>query len=123
KKKFVVRRRIDLLMRMDCEGCVLKLSKALTSLKGVESVSVDVKQQKATVVGYMEAEEVMKAVGKRGEIWPYVHHSLVAHPYVAGVYDRQAPPNQVRSTGDPETLNFTRTEEKLLFIFSDENPN
>ncbi|KMZ57162.1 putative heavy metal-associated isoprenylated plant protein [Zostera marina] len=86
---------VELKVRMDCDGCELKVYNALSSLHGVESVEINRKEQKVTVVGYMDQYKVLKkakSTGKKAEIWPYVHYSLVRHPYAHLVYDRKAPP-------------------------------
>ncbi|CAK9154210.1 unnamed protein product [Ilex paraguariensis] len=117
---------VSLKIRMDCEGCVLKVEKTLSSLKGVKSVDVDLKQQKATVTGYVDVKKVLKAAkstGKKAEPWPYVPYNLVAHPYVAQVYDKKAPPNLVRKTEDPAIAHLNPVEEQYSLMFSDENPN
>ncbi|KAL6578302.1 hypothetical protein OROMI_010630 [Orobanche minor] len=117
---------VALKIRMDCEGCALKVKKALSGVKGAKSVDVDLKQQKATVYGYVEAKKVVeaaKSTGKKVEVWPYVHYTTVAHPYVAGVYDKKAPPNFVRATDDPAVVALNPIEEQYILMFNDENPN
>ncbi|KAK3012145.1 hypothetical protein RJ639_012144 [Escallonia herrerae] len=117
---------VSLKVRMDCEGCQLKVKNALSSLKGVKSVDVDLKQQKATVTGFVEAKKVLKkaqSTGKKAEPWPYVPYNLVAHPYVAQVYDKKAPPGFVRKTEDPAIATLNPVEEQYTLMFSDENPN
>ncbi|CAN6184874.1 unnamed protein product [Urochloa humidicola] len=123
---------VELKVRMDCEGCELKVRSALSSMKGVESVEINRKQQKVTVVGYVEASKVLKkaqSTGKKAEIWPYVPYNLVSQPYVAGTYDKRAPPGYVRSA-DPGYVATTgqqqqvgRTHDHLTDMFNDDNPN
>lgn len=87
---------------------------------------MDMKQQKATVYGFVDAKKVLeaaKSTGKKAEPWPYVPYTMVAHPYVAGVYDKKAPPNFVRATTDPEVVALNPVEEQYTLMFSDENPN
>ncbi|KAF8668807.1 hypothetical protein HU200_052004 [Digitaria exilis] len=125
---------VELKVRMDCEGCELKVRSALSSMKGVESVEINRKQQKVTVVGYVEASKVLKkaqSTGKKAEIWPYVPYSLVRQPYVAGTYDKRAPPGYVRSAepgyvaaaGQPQQQHVGRPHDHLTDMFNDENPN
>ncbi|CAL5084166.1 unnamed protein product [Urochloa decumbens] len=126
---------VELKVRMDCEGCELKVRSALSSMKGVESVEINRKQQKVTVVGYVEASKVLKkaqSTGKKSEIWPYVPYSLVSQPYVAGTYDKRAPPGYVRSadpgyvvatTGQQQQQQVGRPHDHLTDMFNDENPN
>ncbi|KAL3504689.1 hypothetical protein ACH5RR_034530 [Cinchona calisaya] len=117
---------VSLKVRMDCEGCARKMKKVLSGVKGAKSVDVDLKQQKATVTGFVEAKKVLaaaKATKKKVEPWPYVPHTLIAHPYVAGVYDKKAPPNFVRKTDEPGVATLNPVEEQYTLMFSDENPN
>ncbi|TMW84543.1 hypothetical protein EJD97_024956 [Solanum chilense] len=117
---------VSIKIRMDCEGCARKVKNALSKVKGAKSVDVDLKQQKATVTGFVEPKKVLKAAkstGKKCEIWPYVPYSMVAHPYAAGVYDKKAPPNFVRATTDPSVAHLNPVEEQYSLMFSDENPN
>ncbi|GER35977.1 heavy metal transport/detoxification superfamily protein [Striga asiatica] len=126
KKKKKQLNTVAVKIRMDCEGCALKVKKALSGVKGAKSVDVDLKQQKATVYGYVEAKKVLaaaKSTGKKVEPWPYVPYTMVAHPYVAGVYDKKAPPNLVRATNDPEIVALNPVEEQYTLMFNDENPN
>ncbi|XP_058767111.1 heavy metal-associated isoprenylated plant protein 23-like [Vicia villosa] len=116
---------VELKVRMDCDGCELKVKKALSSINGVKSVEINRKQQKVTVMGYVEANKVLKkakSTGKKAEIWPYVPYSMVAHPYAVSSYDKKAPPGYVRRL---ETTNgmVTTYEDSHLNMFSDENPN
>ncbi|KAL7127807.1 hypothetical protein ABFS83_14G275800 [Erythranthe nasuta] len=126
KKKKKQLNTVSVKIRMDCDGCALKVNKALSRVKGAKSVELDMKQQKATVSGYVEAKDVLKAAqstGKKVEPWPYVPYTMVAHPYAAGVYDKKAPPNFVRATDDPAVVTLTPVEEQYTLMFSDENPN
>lgn len=93
---------------------------------GVKSVDVDLKQQKVTVTGFVDAKKVLKkasCTGKKVEPWPYVPYNMIAHPYVAGVYDKKAPPGFVRKTDDPAVAALNPVEEQYTLMFSDENPN
>ncbi|XP_028776496.1 heavy metal-associated isoprenylated plant protein 23 [Neltuma alba] len=127
KKKKKQLQTVELKVRMDCDGCVLKVKKALSSLSGVKSVDINRKQQKVTVTGYVEANKVLKAAkstGKKAEIWPYVPYNLVAHPYAAPAYDKKAPPGYVRRVENTaSTAAVTSYEHPYVTMFSDENPN
>ncbi|XP_052190769.1 heavy metal-associated isoprenylated plant protein 23-like [Diospyros lotus] len=123
KKQFQT---VALKVRMDCEGCGAKVKNALSSLKGAKSVEVDWKQQKATVSGYVDAKKVLKkaqSTRKKVEPWPYVPYNLIAHPYVAGVYDKKAPPGFVRATEDTAIATLSTVEEQYTTMFSDDNPD
>ncbi|KAL1812770.1 hypothetical protein ACET3Z_022835 [Daucus carota] len=63
-------------VHIDCPGCEDKVRKALTNLKGVDSVDIDMEMQKVTVTGWTEQKKILKTVrktGRRAEIWqlPY----------------------------------------------------
>lgn len=90
-------------------------------------MDIDLKQQKATVTGFVEPKKVLKAAqstGKKSEFWPYVPYTMVAHPYVAQAYDKKAPPNHVRSVDTTTaTVSESTVDDKFTLMFSDENPN
>ncbi|PIN14484.1 Copper chaperone [Handroanthus impetiginosus] len=128
KKKYKQLQTISLKVRMDCDGCELKVKKALSSLSGVKSVEINRKQQKVTVTGYIEPNKVLKkarSTGKKAEIWPYVPYNLVAQPYALAAYDKKAPPGFVRKVDNLQTSTYTVTmfEDPYITMFSDENPN
>ncbi|XP_028756656.1 heavy metal-associated isoprenylated plant protein 24 [Neltuma alba] len=126
KKKKKQTQTVALKIRMDCEGCARKVKHVLSGVKGAKSVDVDLKQQKATVTGYVEAKKVLKAAQstkKKVELWPYVPYTAVANPYVAQAYDKKAPPNMVRRVPDTATISETTVDDRYVQIFSDENPN
>ncbi|CAL0306598.1 unnamed protein product [Lupinus luteus] len=119
---------VELKVRMDCDGCEMKVKKTLSSLSGVKSVEINRKQQKVTVTGYVEPNKVLKkakSTGKKVEIWPYVPYNLVAQPYAATSYDKKAPPGYVRRVENTAaTGTVTRShEDPYINIFSDDNPN
>ncbi|KAK4485956.1 hypothetical protein RD792_008608 [Penstemon davidsonii] len=120
---------VNLKVRMDCDGCELKVKNTLSSLSGVKSVEIDRKMQKVTVTGYVEPSKVLKkakSTGKKAEIWPYVPYNLVAQPYAPQAYDKKAPPGFVRKVDNNQTATtgtVTRYEDPYIAMFSDENPN
>ncbi|XP_073053125.1 heavy metal-associated isoprenylated plant protein 24-like [Primulina eburnea] len=125
KKKKKQMNTVAVKIRMDCEGCARKVKSALSGVKGVKSVEIDLKNQKATVNGFVEAKKVMeaaKSTGKKVEPWPYVPYTLIAHPYASGVYDKKAPPNFVRDTDEPGVATLNPDEQQYTQMFSDENP-
>ncbi|KAG6504464.1 heavy metal-associated isoprenylated plant protein 23-like [Zingiber officinale] len=117
---------VELKVRMDCEGCELKVKNALSSMRGVQSVEINRKHYKVTVTGYVEPNKVLKrvqATGKKAEIWPYVPYNLVAQPYAAQTYDKKAPPGYVRNVEFVASSNQVRAEDQFTNLFSDDNPN
>lgn len=111
---------------IDCDGCEKKVRRSVSSMKGVQSVDMDRKEQKLTVTGYVEVYKVLRRVkrtGKPTEIWPYVPAEMAYHPYAAGVYDRKAPRGYVRNVDPGFLTNPNRTDEQYTSMFSEDNPN
>nr|ADE77428.1 unknown [Picea sitchensis] len=123
KRKFQT---VEMKVRMDCEGCERKVKKSVSSMKGVESVDVNRKEQKLTVTGYVDVNKVVKKVkgtGKRAELWPYVPYDLVYHPYSAQSYDKKAPSGYVRNVESSFLSPPNRTDERYTTLFSEDNAN
>ncbi|KAJ4787870.1 Heavy metal-associated isoprenylated plant protein 26 [Rhynchospora pubera] len=116
---------VDLKVKMDCDGCERRVKHAVKNIKGVTSVNVNRKTSRVTVTGHFEPKRVMervKSTGKRAEPWPYTSYTLVAYPYVGGVYDKKAPAGFVRSA--PQAMASPNAiDVKYMSLFSDENPN
>ncbi|KAJ8772031.1 hypothetical protein K2173_027208 [Erythroxylum novogranatense] len=56
-----------------CEGCKRKVKKILTNIDGVYTTDIDLRQQKVTVVGNVDADVLIKKLvktGKHAELWP-----------------------------------------------------
>ncbi|KAK6930147.1 Heavy metal-associated domain, HMA [Dillenia turbinata] len=56
-----------------CEGCKRKVKKVLQGIDGVYITTIDLKQQKVTVAGNVDAETLIKKLNKAGrhaELWP-----------------------------------------------------
>ncbi|KAA8534534.1 hypothetical protein F0562_032051 [Nyssa sinensis] len=52
---------------MSCEGCVGAVKRVLGKMQGVESYDIDLKEQKVTVKGNVQAEAVLQTVSKTGK--------------------------------------------------------
>ncbi|KAH7431991.1 hypothetical protein KP509_07G003200 [Ceratopteris richardii] len=73
---------IELLVRMDCNGCEKKVRKQLSKLKGVTSVEVDLSMNKVTVIGYVDPRKVLRSVRKGGKSAEYWQEAFnVQHNY------------------------------------------
>ncbi|CAN0912034.1 Heavy metal-associated isoprenylated plant protein 23 [Linum grandiflorum] len=103
KKKRKQMQSVELKVRMDCDGCELKVKKALSSLTGVKSVEINRKQQKVTVTGYVEPHKVLKKI--------------------AGTYDKKAPPGHVRNVEQSAPTTYAAAGDPYTTMFSDDNPN
>ncbi|KAM0025760.1 putative heavy metal-associated domain, HMA, heavy metal-associated domain superfamily [Helianthus debilis subsp. tardiflorus] len=119
---------VEIKVKIDCEGCERKVRRSVEGMRGVSSVTIEPKQHKLTVVGYVEPHKVLSRVayrtGKKVELWPYVPYDAVAHPYAQGVYDKKAPAGYVRYDQDPSRNHLARansTEVRYTTAFSDEN--
>ncbi|RZR91597.1 hypothetical protein BHM03_00019747 [Ensete ventricosum] len=57
---------VEMWVHMDCSGCENKIRKALSKLKGVDYVEIDMAMQKVTVIGWADQKKVLDAVRKTG---------------------------------------------------------
>ncbi|RWW31913.1 hypothetical protein BHE74_00026168 [Ensete ventricosum] len=57
---------VEMWVHMDCSGCENKIRKALSKLKGVHDVEIDMAMQKVTVIGWADQKKVLDAVRKTG---------------------------------------------------------
>ncbi|XP_031485974.1 proline-rich receptor-like protein kinase PERK13 [Nymphaea colorata] len=62
-------------VRMDCNGCVQKIKRALSGINGIYEHYIDFPQQKITIVGWAEPELVIKAIKKTRKIATICSHS------------------------------------------------
>jgi len=64
--------KVHMRVPMYCVGCERKIRKSLSRFKGVHSVDVDFKQQKVTVIGFINRDQVLaaiKAKRKNTQFW------------------------------------------------------
>ncbi|KAJ8528792.1 hypothetical protein K7X08_030436 [Anisodus acutangulus] len=54
----------EIQVRMDCNGCVQKIKKALHGIHGIHDLYIDFPQQKITIVGSADPEKIVKAIKK-----------------------------------------------------------
>ncbi|KAK4283402.1 hypothetical protein QN277_000354 [Acacia crassicarpa] len=54
----------EIQVRMDCNGCVHKIKKALSGINGIYDLHIDLPQQKITVIGWADQEKIVKAIKK-----------------------------------------------------------
>ncbi|KAI9124408.1 hypothetical protein K1719_004330 [Acacia pycnantha] len=52
---------------MSCQGCAGAVRRVLDKMEGVESYDIDMKEQKVTVKGNVQPEEVLQTVSKTGK--------------------------------------------------------
>ncbi|MED6125027.1 hypothetical protein PIB30_064564 [Stylosanthes scabra] len=51
-------------VRVDCNGCVKKIKKALKGILGIHDLHIDFDQQKLTITGWAEPETIVNAINK-----------------------------------------------------------
>ncbi|XP_024996704.1 extensin-3-like [Cynara cardunculus var. scolymus] len=54
----------EIQVRIDCNGCVHKIKKALHQINGIYDIYIDIPQQKLTVIGWADPEKIIKAIKK-----------------------------------------------------------
>ncbi|GAB2220201.1 hypothetical protein Drorol1_Dr00007844 [Drosera rotundifolia] len=95
----VVRTRVDIKVKMCCNGCERRVKSSISGLKGVKLVEVNRKQSRVTVKGQVEPKKILEGVletEKKAEFWPYVPYNFVSYPYAAQAYDKKAPSGYVK---------------------------
>ncbi|KAF8387769.1 hypothetical protein HHK36_026424 [Tetracentron sinense] len=70
----------EIMVRMDCNGCVQKIKKALHGIKGIYEVYIDCPQQKVTVVGWADPEKIIKAIKKTRKMASICSHTIPTDP-------------------------------------------
>ncbi|KAK1279151.1 hypothetical protein QJS04_geneDACA007166 [Acorus gramineus] len=94
----------EIKVRMDCNGCVHKIKKALHNIDGIYDVFTDYPQQKVTVVGRADPEKILKAIKKTRKVATICSH----------VEPVDQPPNPTPETEEqpaaPDTTNNPPSE-------------
>ncbi|KAI3469333.1 hypothetical protein Pfo_025996 [Paulownia fortunei] len=54
----------EIKVRMDCNGCVQKIKKALHGITGIYNIYIDFSQQKIMIIGWADPEKIIKAIKK-----------------------------------------------------------
>ncbi|KAL5701016.1 hypothetical protein ACHQM5_026398 [Ranunculus cassubicifolius] len=70
----------EIMVRMDCNGCVQKIKKALHGINGIYDLYIDFPQQKLTVVGWADPEKIVKAIKKTRKIATICSHTNPNEP-------------------------------------------
>uniref|UniRef100_A0A7I4FMK8 HMA domain-containing protein n=1 Tax=Physcomitrium patens TaxID=3218 RepID=A0A7I4FMK8_PHYPA len=58
---------VEISVVMHCEGCAATVKRTLKKIPGVTSYTVNYKEQKATVVGEVDADDVVRRIRKSGK--------------------------------------------------------
>ncbi|KAF3456289.1 hypothetical protein FNV43_RR00939 [Rhamnella rubrinervis] len=70
----------EIQVRMDCNGCVQKIKKALHGINGIYDIYFDFPRQKLTVIGWADPERIIKAIKKTRKIATICSHTEVTQP-------------------------------------------
>ncbi|XP_024385977.1 uncharacterized protein [Physcomitrium patens] len=90
---------------MVCEGCAISVKKTLKKIPGVTSYAVNFKEKKATVVGNVDPEDVVRRVSKSGKAATLV--SATPTP---------PPPDPPKEDAKPEAPPAKKKEGKGAFV-------
>lgn len=88
----------EIKVRMDCNGCVQKIKKALHGINGIYDLYIDVPQQKLTIIGWADPEKIVKAIKKARKNAMICSHSEIPDPSPAQPTE-QPPAEQQAPTG------------------------
>ncbi|KAK4378924.1 hypothetical protein RND71_000786 [Anisodus tanguticus] len=91
-----------------CEGCKRKVKKILQQVPGVYAIDIDLKQQKATVTGNVEAEALLRKLhksGKHAELIPQQSDHKEKKPTKSKNKEKQIDPQskEAATTSQPDT--------------------
>ncbi|KAL5996262.1 hypothetical protein ACLOJK_026336 [Asimina triloba] len=86
----------EIQVRMDCNGCVQKIKKALHGINGIYDFYIDFPQQKLTIVGWADPEKIIKAIKKTRKIATVCVHTEVSEPQ-----QQDPPPPPADQGGQP----------------------
>lgn len=70
----------EIKVRMDCNGCIQKIKKALHGINGIYDLYIDFPQQKLTIIGWADPEKIVKAIKKARKTAMICSHSEVPDP-------------------------------------------
>ncbi|KAF3947022.1 hypothetical protein ACB098_09G139900 [Castanea mollissima] len=123
---------VELMVHMDCEGCEKRIRRAISKIEGVDSLEIDMDQQKVTVTGYIDERKVLKVVrrtGRRAEYWPFPYDSEY-YPYAARYLDEStyATSYNYYRHGFNESVHgyfpdqaYSTVPDQTVHLFSDDN--
>ncbi|CAL9078739.1 unnamed protein product [Musa textilis] len=86
---------LEFQVRMDCNGCVQRIKRAMHGIDGVYNVNIDLASQKLTVVGTADPEKIVKAIKKTRKIATICSHTENTGP------EQPPPPTEPAPSSDP----------------------
>ncbi|KAG8636547.1 proline-rich receptor-like protein kinase PERK10 isoform X2 [Manihot esculenta] len=93
----------EIQVRMDCNGCVQKIKKALHGIRGIYDLYIDFPQQKLTVIGWADPEQIVKAIRKTRKIATICSHTEPSDQPAAHPTEPPQPPPEGAATPPPNT--------------------
>ncbi|XP_050373555.1 leucine-rich repeat extensin-like protein 3 [Argentina anserina] len=94
-------------VRMDCNGCVQKIKKALHGISGIYDLYIDFPQQKLTIIGWADPEKIVKAIKRTRKIATICSH--IEQPTEPAPPAEQQPP-EGGAAAPPDAVNPPPTE-------------
>ncbi|MED6219429.1 hypothetical protein PIB30_035733 [Stylosanthes scabra] len=90
-------------VRMDCNGCIQKIKKALSGINGIYDLYIDYTQQKITIIGWADPDKILKAIKKTRKIATICHIELPT--------DESQPPPEEAAEPEPSQSQPTKQSE------------
>ncbi|KAI3948261.1 hypothetical protein MKX01_014860 [Papaver californicum] len=87
-------------VRMDCNGCVQKIKKALSGINGIYDTFIDFPKQKVTIIGWAEPDKIVKAIKKTKKIAIVCSHT---EPTKSTEPPTEPPPPEAAAAHDATT--------------------
>ncbi|KAF5737027.1 hypothetical protein HS088_TW14G01183 [Tripterygium wilfordii] len=100
----------EIQVRMDCNGCVQKIKRALHGINGIYDIYIDFPQQKLTIIGWADPEKILKAIRKTRKIATICSHT---EPETATQPTEQPPDGGAEPIPEPEATNSPPAETPL----------
>ncbi|KAH0993004.1 hypothetical protein GBA52_004487 [Prunus armeniaca] len=89
-------------VRMDCNGCVQKIKKALHGINGIYDLYIDFPQQKLTIIGWADPEKIVKAIKKTRKIATICSHTEQQTEPAPPPTEQEAPEEPPKESPPPE---------------------
>ncbi|GMH08575.1 hypothetical protein Nepgr_010415 [Nepenthes gracilis] len=100
----------EIQVRMDCNGCVQKIKKALNGINGIYDFYIDFPQQKLKIIGWTDPKKIIKAIKKTGRIATICSDSEATDQPVLAQDDGSLPPPPPPDARNPPAAEARTTE-------------
>ncbi|KAI3694292.1 hypothetical protein L1987_77256 [Smallanthus sonchifolius] len=91
----------EIKVRIDCNGCVQKIKKALHGIKGINDIYIDVPKQKLTIIGWADPEKIVKAIKKTRKLATIYSETQPPEPPLDGYEPPSDPSNPLQTKTVP----------------------